>query len=123
VSKNSEVFYFIRATDSYTQSYVEDPPNASTESNYYHFTIHGCCLGRVGDANGLGGDEPTISDVSTMVDMLFISEQTVACLAEADINQSGGADPTPEDITISDISILVDYLFITGEDLGLNDCL
>jgi len=86
---------------------------------------NGCCLGRVGDANGVGGDEPTIGDISTMIDALFIGGDpgVIACLAEADINQSGGIHPQPGDITIGDISTLIDYLFITGPSLGLADCL
>jgi hypothetical protein len=93
----------------------------------YDFTICdltvGCCIGRVGDANGLGGDEPTISDISSMIDMLFISNTEVACIAEADLNQSGGYHPLVENITISDISSLIDYLFITGPENGtLLDC-
>jgi hypothetical protein len=85
-----------------------------------------CCTGRVGDANGEGGDEPTISDVSVLIDAKFISgtcEGKVPCLAEGDANQSGGTDPTCGDITISDISVLIDYLFITGQSMGLPDCL
>jgi hypothetical protein len=82
-----------------------------------------CCQDRVGDVNGESGDEPTIGDISAMIDMLFISVQPVECLAEADINQSGGVEPTMDDITVGDISILIDYLFITGSSLGLNDCL
>jgi len=85
-----------------------------------------CCEDRVGDANGLGGDEPTIGDVSVMIDAKFITgacNGIIACLAEADVNQSGGIDPTCDDITIGDISILIDYLFITGPTLGLAECL
>jgi streptogramin lyase len=97
----------------------------------YNHTIRAaatiCCEGRVGDANGQGGDEPTISDISVMIDAKFISgicEGIIQCLAEADVNQSGGSDPTCDDITISDISILIDYLFITGpETATLLDCL
>ena len=87
--------------------------------------VTGCCQDRVGDANGLGGDEPTIGDVSTMIDALFIGGDPVviACLTEADVNQSGGLDPQPDDITIGDISTLIDYLFITGPSLGLAECL
>lgn len=84
-----------------------------------------CCEGRVGDANGLGGDEPTIGDVSVLIDALFINStciDIVACVGEADVNQSGGTEPECEDVTIGDISVLVDYLFITGQTLGLNDC-
>ena len=86
-----------------------------------------CCVGRVGDANGIGGDEPTISDITAMIDAKFISpehcEDWLTCVQEADINQSGGLTPTCEDITIGDIAILIDYLFITGSSLGLPDCL
>ncbi len=85
------------------------------------------CVGRVGDANGVGGDEPTIGDVSTMIDTKFITgscESVSICLREADINQSGGGSPTCDDITIGDISILIDYLFITGSgNMTLPNCL
>ncbi len=84
----------------------------------YDFTVCdlvvGCCLARVGDANGAGGDEPTIGDITVMIDMLFISTTPVACMAEADVNQSGGFHPLLENVTIGDITLLIDYLFITG---------
>jgi hypothetical protein len=86
----------------------------------------GCCIDRVGDANSSGDDEPTIGDVSVLIDAKFITgtcEGKISCLAEADVNQSGDADPDCNDITIGDISSLIDYLFITGSSLGLPDCL
>jgi len=75
-----------------------------------------CCSGRVGDANGAGGDEPTIGDISAMIDLLFISgnPNVIACYLEADVNQSGGLSPIGDDITIGDISILIDYMFMNG---------
>ncbi len=76
-----------------------------------------CCQGIVGDANGSGDFEPTIGDVSIMIDALFITGSCTGlldCLAEADINQSGGPNPSCADITIGDVSFLIDYLFITG---------
>jgi hypothetical protein len=116
-------------------STVRDGTQADLESQvayakaWFKTTVLGCagtcCQGRVGDANGQGGDEPTIGDISVMIDALFITgnETPIACLPEADINQSGGMNPVYDDVTIGDISILIDYLFITGETLGLNDCL
>lgn len=86
------------------------------------------CNVRVGDVNGFGGDEPTIADISTLIDCLFISEYDcgtlVHSLAEADVNRSAyySCYPTAADITISDISVLIDYLFITGSELGLPWC-
>jgi predicted outer membrane repeat protein len=84
----------------------------------------GCCCGRVGDVNGDGTDEPTIGDVSSLISFLFICGDgcPLVCPGEADINQSGGWQPTAADLTISDVSTLIDYLFITGSDLGLSDC-
>jgi len=80
-----------------------------------------CCRGIVGDANGDGGFEPTISDVSVMVAHLFINGLPLDCYPEADANQSGGPDATAKDITISDVSVLVDHLFISGVPLA--ECL
>ena len=88
---------------------------------------HSCCLGQVGDANDSGDDEPTISDIMAMVDALFVSGTcagVIDCLPEADVNQSGGSEPTCDDLTIGDITILIDYLFVTGRDsMDLPDCL
>jgi hypothetical protein len=89
--------------------------------------IADCCSGRVGDANGASGDEPTIGDISVMIDAKFIAGTctgVIVCLAEADANQSGGTNPVCDDISIGDISILIDYLFITGPDgMTLPNCL
>lgn len=83
-----------------------------------------CCVSPVGDANNDGKSEPTIGDITIMIDALFVSENPnlIGCLAEADVNQSGPAEPTFADISIGDVSYLIDYLFITGETLGLFDC-
>jgi subtilisin family serine protease len=70
-----------------------------------------CCEGIVGNANGSEFDTPTIGDVMRLLDHLYISQQPLECYAEADIDQSGGAYPTAEDITIADVAMLVDYLF------------
>lgn len=83
---------------------------------WQNFTRVSCCLSRVGDANGSGQDEPTIGDISVMIEAKFITLSCVGlidCIAEGDVNQSGGLNPTCDDISISDISILIDYLFVS----------
>ena len=82
-----------------------------------------CCQLRVGDVNQDGTDEPSLGDIMTTVDFLFISGNPLGCVLEADIDQSGGASPATEDITMGDIMMLVDYLFLTGPEVGLPDCL
>ena len=75
-----------------------------------------CCVGFMGDVNMSGDDEPTIGDVSAMIDARFISGICDGiCIPAADFNGSGGANPVCDDITIGDISILIDCLFITGD--------
>jgi len=88
----------------------------------------GCCLTRVGNANGLGTypQEVTISDIQTLVTAKFITGSCaiIPCLAEGDANQTGGTHPTCADITISDIQTLVNHLFICGPaNCPLKDCL
>ncbi|MEW5796244.1 MAG: M6 family metalloprotease domain-containing protein [Candidatus Zixiibacteriota bacterium] len=85
-----------------------------------------CCVGRVGDANYSGDDEPTIGDVTTLIDAKFVTgscDGILPCLDEADVNQSAVGYAVCDDITIGDITDLIDYLFITGSSLGLPDCL
>ena len=84
-----------------------------------------CCVGKVGDANGDGGVEPTIGDISAMIDAKFISSDpnVIACFAEADANRSATGVATFEDVTIGDISLIIDYLFITGTaNMDIDDC-
>jgi serine protease AprX len=105
--------------------------NATTPDNNYGWGVirvdsalrinTGCCTGKVGNVNGLGDDVPTIGDIALLIDFLFIAGTPPNCMAEADINQSGGANPLSHDITIGDISILIDHLYINGTPLL--DCL
>jgi hypothetical protein len=57
-----------------------------------------------------------LGDIMMLVDAKYISENCdkITCLAEADVNQSGGANPTCDDITLVDVMTLVDFLYITG---------
>ena len=82
-----------------------------------------CCVGMVGNVNCDDQETVTLGDVVVLIDHLYINQIPLCCVAEADINQSGGADPTCDDISICDVAILIDYLFITGSSLGLPDCL
>ena len=91
---------------------VQDAAGAADSAALQIYISGGCCEGTVGDANNDGGAEPTIGDISTLIDFLFLSQAPLVCYAEGDVNQSGGVDPIADDITIADISLLIDHLFI-----------
>lgn len=76
-----------------------------------------CCVGRVGNVNALGGDAPTIGDVMTLIDHLYISLTPLDCYPEADIDLSGFVWPDAADITVGDVSMLIDHMFITRDTL------
>jgi hypothetical protein len=106
----------IRGTVLFTAS-LEDAAGA-VDSKEFELNIDGgCCEGIVGDANYDGGYEPTIGDISVVIDLLFISGQLLVCYGEADVNLSGGIDPTLDDISIGDISTIIDNLFISNTPL------
>ena len=123
----SSTGYTLSGTLGQTAADFGTSPSYQLLSGYWQvFGSAGCCVDRVGDANGIGGDEPTIGDISVMIDAKFITgtcDGILDCFTEADINQSGGPGADCDDITIGDISTLIDYLFITGPTLGLPDCL
>ena len=80
-----------------------------------------CCQGTVGDVDGSGGNTPTVADIGRLVDYLFITGTPLDCMAEADVNQSGGINPDRNDITVADISAIVFHLFVI--DVPLKPCL
>lgn len=125
VEAGTEVRYYLHATDGVTSVVSEEPRMATSKSEYHGYLVSKCCRGHVGDANYSGDPEPTIGDISALIDVLFVNEDwsVVPCLSAADVNQSGGADPQPADITIGDISYLINYLFISGPSAGLPECL
>ena len=71
----------------------------------------GCCEGVTGDADCSGADEPDISDITRLIDYLYLSHASLCCPEEADVNASGGE---PD---ISDITALIDHLYISHKAL------
>jgi len=74
----------------------------------------GCCVGATGNVNCSVDDNPDISDITRLIDYLYLSHAPLCCTEEADVNISGGE---PD---ISDITKLIDFLYLTHEPLP--DC-
>jgi len=82
--------------------------------------VVGCFAGSVGDVDGLNGDEPTIGDIALIIDFMYLSQEPIDCLAEADVNLSGTlVDPPldPTDITTGDLNLLIDHIYLSQAPL------
>ena len=71
-----------------------------------------CCIGIRGNANCSPDDIPDISDITRLIDYLYLSHDPLCCEEEADANGSGGE---PD---ISDITRLIDYLYLSHDPLA-----
>ncbi|MEE8577118.1 MAG: hypothetical protein V3T31_07665, partial [candidate division Zixibacteria bacterium] len=67
-----------------------------------------CCIGLTGDLAGVNNDQPDISDLTALINHLFITFEALDCPAEANTN-----DDAQCQIDISDLTALVNHLFVT----------
>ncbi|MBN1212410.1 MAG: thrombospondin type 3 repeat-containing protein, partial [candidate division Zixibacteria bacterium] len=74
----------------------------------------GCCTGKTGNADCSAEDQPDISDITRLIDYLYISHNPLCCAEEADVDVSGGE---PD---ISDITFLIAHLYL--DHRALPDC-
>ncbi|MDZ4722721.1 MAG: choice-of-anchor B family protein [candidate division Zixibacteria bacterium] len=65
-----------------------------------------CCTGSTGNVDCDPGDASDISDLTALIDNLFISLSPLCCENEANTDGTGGVD-------ISDLTALIDFLFIS----------
>jgi|GEM_PF-6725121 len=75
-------------------------------------TVAPCCDGMTGNVDCSPSEESDISDITRLIDFLYISHDELCCPAEADVNNSGG-DPD-----ISDITALINHLYIGHDPLA-----
>ncbi|MBN1213533.1 MAG: SBBP repeat-containing protein [candidate division Zixibacteria bacterium] len=84
-----------------------NPDQLDADSNDIGDACESCCVGTTGNTNCSALEEPDISDITRLIDYLYLSHVPLCCPEEADVNISGGE---PD---ISDITRLIDYLYIT----------
>ena len=70
-----------------------------------------CCLGVTGNVDCSEEEEPDISDITRLIDYLYLSHGELCCPEEADVDVSGGE---PD---ISDITRLIDHLYLSHAPL------
>ncbi|MDD3731540.1 MAG: hypothetical protein PHU88_04095, partial [candidate division Zixibacteria bacterium] len=58
-----------------------------------------------------------ISDITRLISFLYLQGAELCCIAEADVDNSGGSSPTVNDVDISDITYLIAHLYLDHRDL------
>ncbi len=72
--KNADDGYLADDIDEFQEAWLNAPHSgrsAGMQDVYYEHGI-ACCTGKRGDANGLGGETPTLGDVSWLIDHLIL---------------------------------------------------
>ncbi|MBN1211024.1 MAG: hypothetical protein JXA92_00460 [candidate division Zixibacteria bacterium] len=70
-----------------------------------------CCIGVTANVDCSPVEDPDISDITRLIDFLYLSHNPLCCAEEADVNVSGG-DPD-----ISDITYIIDHLYLSHKAL------
>ncbi len=71
-----------------------------------------CCEDFTGNVNCDDQEDVTISDLTRLIEWLYLNGDDICCLEEANVN--GSSD---DKVNISDVTYLVSYLFLNGADL------
>ncbi|MBN1213266.1 MAG: hypothetical protein JXA92_11895, partial [candidate division Zixibacteria bacterium] len=69
-----------------------------------------CCVGLAGNVDCSESETPDISDITRLIDYLYVSHNSLCCPNEADAN--GSRDEQPD---VSDITAIINYLYINHE--------
>jgi len=86
---------------------LTDPGQLLTDSHLWSLNADACCAGSTGNVDCDGNDVVDISDLTVLIDHLFISFPPLCCPGE------GNIDGDPDAIVdISDLTVLIDNLFI-----------
>jgi hypothetical protein len=76
------------------------------------FHEHGsCCAGYTGDINDDGAIVPTLTDLTVLINYLFVTFDPLPCPTSADVSGDGN-------INLTDVNKLTNYLFVTFETLA-----
>jgi len=93
-----------------------NPDQADSNENGIGDVCDGCCVGTTGNIDGDAMEQVNLTDLTVLVNHLFVTFEPLVCPEEA--NTSGDA---AGDITLTDLTVMVNALFVTFEPLP--DCL
>lgn len=103
---DGQYFWSVQSIDN---SYVGS--EFSAESSFVIGDTLSCCIGQRGNVDNSSDEQPTLGDLTAMIDHLFISLAPPVCVEEG--NLDGSVPEGPGSITLGDLTIMIDHLFIS----------
>jgi hypothetical protein len=91
-----------------------NPDQADVDDNGIGDLCQTCCMDATGNASNDASHDVNLTDLTILVNALFVSFGEIPCRAEA--NVSGDANC---DITLTDISVLVNHLFVAFDPVAI----
>ena len=98
--------YKVDLTVGQTAAGVVTSPSFKLRQGFWQQYPTGCCAALTGNVDCDPADGTDISDLSRLIDFLYISFTPLCCEGEANTDGQPGTD-------ISDLSALIDYLYIS----------
>ncbi len=103
----------IEGVASFTARVIDDA-GAVVDKPFSVEILGGCCVGSmVGNVDVSPDDQVTMSDLTVLIDHLFLSLEPVVCDEEANVDVSADGE-----ITMGDLTVLIDHLFISLDPLS-----
>jgi hypothetical protein len=80
---------------------------AATHGRSMYKTTISCCFGRTGNVDCDSADATDISDLTVLIDNLYVNFTPLCCKAEANVDGSPDGN-----VDIGDVTGLIDYLYV-----------
>jgi hypothetical protein len=105
--------YILNGTAGQTAIGTGNSTNYILNNGYWQNFSEGssCCVGVTGNVDCSTLEDPDISDITRLIDYLYLSHNPLCCAEEADVDVSGGE---PD---ISDITYIIDHLYLSHKAL------
>lgn len=108
-NRSTSTNFILSATVGQTATGLVSSTNFKNNQGFWqNFSGGGCCVGLTGNVDCDGANGTDISDLSRLIDYLYISFSPLCCVQAANTDGDGGGG-----VDISDLSRLIDYLYIS----------
>lgn len=93
---------------------LANPDQTDADENGIGDLCQSCCAGVTGNASGDPLQEVNLTDLTIMVNALFVTFDPITCRSEANVSGDAACD-----INLTDVTVLANHLFVTFDPVAL----